>query len=128
MNQLTYTKIFLNSANYSINDANVTEYRYKWWVNNSSTSVPSLRLTRDGRDFLKDKLEVELHRIKIAKDTNIHAANVILYLDKFIKCPFYLGATYIEVTDERVAIELSLFSGDLNKYGLTHAIARQKNL
>ena len=38
----------------------------------------------------------------------------------------YIGNRSIIVTNEKKAVELSLFSGDLRKYGLTKAMSRTK--
>jgi hypothetical protein len=53
---------------------------------------------------------------------------VIIFLDQFIDCPYYLTNRSIIVTNEKKAVELTLFSGDLRKYGLTKAMTRSKNL
>jgi len=52
---------------------------------------------------------------------------VIIFLDKFIDCPYYLTNRSITVTNEKKAVELTLFSGDLRKYGLTKAMSRNKD-
>ena len=51
---------------------------------------------------------------------------VIIFLDQFIDCPYYLTNRSITVLNEKKAVELTLFSGDLRKYGLTKAMTRQK--
>ena len=51
---------------------------------------------------------------------------VIIYLDKFIDCPYFLTNKYIIVTNEKKAVELTLFSGDVRKYGLRKAMTRSK--
>jgi hypothetical protein len=52
---------------------------------------------------------------------------VILFLDQFIDCPYYMGRRGISVTNEKKAMELHLFSGDIRKYGLTKAMKRSKD-
>jgi len=71
---------------------------------------------------------LQLFKVEFPAETTIQKTNVLLYLDEFITCPYYLTPKYIEVTDDRKAVELSLFSGDLEKYGLIKAIDRQKNI
>jgi len=51
---------------------------------------------------------------------------VIIFLDQFIDCPYYLNKDSITVTNERKAVELTLFSGDLRKYGIVKAMTRYK--
>ena len=49
---------------------------------------------------------------------------VIIFLDKYINCPYFLAEDGIIVANERKAMELMLFSGDIRKYGLNKAISR----
>lgn len=128
MNRIAYTKIFLNSAGISPNEVNVKLHASEWWYNVRSKTKGGLRLTTAGRDFLKKDLDIQFFKVEFPPETNIQKTNVLLYLDEFITCPYYLTPKYIEVTDDRKAVELSLFSGDLEKYGLIKAIDRQKNI
>jgi hypothetical protein len=128
MNRVTYTKIFLNSSKLSTDDANIKKYSSDWWYNTRDKKEGGLRLTEAGRDFLKNNLELTLFRIKFPPDVNIYKTNILIHLDNFITCPYYLTKKYIEVTDDRKAMEISLFSGDIERYGLIKAIERQKNI
>ena len=64
-------------------------------------------------------------RVPYPRDVPL-STQVIIHLDKFIDCPYYLTNRSIVVTNEKKAVELTLFSGDLRKYGLTKAITRQQ--
>ena len=66
-----------------------------------------------------------MYEIPFPKDFTL-TTQVIIFLDKFINCPYYLTPRSIYVTDEKKSMELHLFSGDLRKYGLVKAIERQK--
>ena len=48
----------------------------------------------------------------------------IIFLDKYIDCPYYLADDGMIVTNEKKAMELMLFSGDIRKYGLNKALSR----
>lgn len=128
MNRLTYTKIFLNSAKISIDDANIKKYSAEWWYNIRDKKTGGLRLTELGRDFLKNTLELTMYKIIFPPDVNIYKTNILIHLDNFITCPYFLTKKYIEVTDDRKAMEISLFSGDIERYGLVKAIEKQKNI
>ena len=71
-------------------------------------------------------IDLETYDIPYPRDVPL-STQVIIHLDKFIDCPYYLTNRSIVVTNEKKAVELTLFSGDLRKYGLTKAINRQKN-
>lgn len=120
-----YTKIFLKELGKSTSDANVKEYMPLWWKNNREKNEGGLRLTEAGFDVLSE-IDLEIYDIPYPRDVPL-STQVIIHLDKFIDCPYYLTNRSIVVTNEKKAVELTLFSGDLRKYGLTKAINRQKN-
>ena len=120
----TYTKLFLKELGKSINDAVVQEYMPLWWKNNRDKGEGGLRLTDAGFEVLL-QIDLATYDIPYPRDVPL-STQVIIHLDKFINCPYYLTNRSIIVTNEKKAVELSLFSGDLRKYGLTKAMNRQK--
>jgi hypothetical protein len=118
----TYTKIFLNQLGKTSNDITVKEFFPLWWKNTRENG--GLRLTDEGFDILTE-IELATYEVPFPKDMPI-TTQVIIFLDKFIDCPYYLTNRAIHVTSEKKAMELHLFSGDLRKYGLTKAMNRQE--
>lgn len=125
MNKETYTKVFLKQAEIAISDVTMKEYMSTLWQNTRVKDEGGLRLTDFGLEFLKSKLELATYEIPFPKDFEL-TTNTIIWLDQFIDCPYWLCKYSIEVTDEKKALELHLFSGDVKKYGLTKALNRQK--
>ena len=121
----TYTKVFLKQLNKTVNDAAVSEYMPLWWQNNRSKNTGGLRLTEAGFDILTE-IDLATYDIPYPRDMPL-TTQVIIFLDQFIDCPYYLTNRAIHVTSEKKAMELHLFSGDLRKYGLTKALKRQNN-
>jgi len=120
----TYTKVFLKELGLSINETNVKQYMPIWWQNTRSKNTGGLRLTEEGYNILQ-QIELATYDIPYPRDMPI-TTQVIIFLDQFIDCPYYLTNRSIIVTNEKKAVELTLFSGDLRKYGLTKAMTRQK--
>ena len=118
----TYTKIFLNQLGKTSNDITVKEFFPLWWKNTRENG--GLRLTDEGFDILTE-IELATYEVPFPRDMTI-TTQVIIFLDKFIDCPYYLTNRAIHVTSEKKAMELHLFSGDLRKYGLTKAMNRQE--
>jgi len=118
----TYTKIFLNQLGKTSNDITVKEFFPLWWKNTRENG--GLRLTDEGFDVLTE-IELATYEVPFPKDMPV-TTQVIIFLDKFIDCPYYLTNRAIHVTSEKKAMELHLFSGDLRKYGLTKAMNRQE--
>lgn len=124
MNKNVYTKIFLKQLGESIAEHNVKGAMPLWWYNTREKDVGGLRLTQDGLDVIQ-KLELATYEIPWPLDMTL-TTKIIIFLDQFIDCPYYLTDRSIIVTNEKKAVELTLFSGDLRKYGLTKAMTRQK--
>jgi hypothetical protein len=110
----------------SLSSDNVTGSMMLWWQNTRHKDTGGLRLTEEGFDVLK-KVKIEHWDIPYPKEMII-TPQVIIFLDQFINCPYFLTKRSITVTSERTAVELSLFSGDVRKYGLVKAMTRSKKL
>jgi len=125
MNKIVYTKLFLRELGQSTSEQNVKAMMPIWWYNTRNKDVGGLRLTDDGMDVIT-KIELQTYDIPYPRDMPM-TTQVIIFLDQFIDCPYYLTNRSITVTNEKKAVELTLFSGDLRKYGLTKAMKRQGN-
>ena len=117
-----YTKIFLKEQGKSANDVTIKEFMPLWWKNTRDKGEGGLRLTDAGFDLINE-IDLATYDVPYPKDMPL-TTQVIIFLDKFIDCPYYIGNRSIIVTNEKKAVELSLFSGDLRKYGLTKAMSR----
>lgn len=123
--KIVYTKLFLKELGKSYNDLSVKEYLPIWWYNTREKTEGGLRLTDEGYETIL-RIELQTYDIPYPKDMPI-TTQIIIFLDKFIDCPYYLTNKSITVTNQRKAVEIGLFSGDLRKYGLTKAMTRAKN-
>lgn len=121
----TYTKIFLKHANISLSEAAIKEYTPVWWQNTRIKDEGGLRLTNEGFEFIQETLGLTVFEVPFPRDFKI-TTQVVIFLDKFIDCPYYLTERSLWVTDEKKALELHLFSGDVKKYGIIKALKRQE--
>jgi hypothetical protein len=120
----TYTKIFLKELGKGIEESNVKQHLPLWWKNTREKETGGLRLTDLGYDTLNE-IELAIYNIPFPKDMPL-TTQVIIFLDQFIDCPYYLHNNSIVVTNERKAVELTLFSGDIRKYGIIKAMKKSK--
>ena len=120
-----YTKIFLKQSGKAVSEATIKEHIPFWWQNTRSKDTGGLRLTDTGYDFIKNTLDLQTYQIPYPIDFEL-TTNTLIWMDNFIDCPYYLDRKGIIVTNEKKAMELSLFSGDVRKYGLQKALTRQK--
>ena len=121
ISQEAYTKVFLKQANISLGENTMKEYMPIWWKNTRRSG--GLRLTDEGFTFITERLEIQVYEVPFPVDFTL-TTQVIIFLDKYINCPYLLAEDGIVVTNERKAMELMLFSGDIRKYGLNKAISR----
>ena len=121
----TYTKIFLKNLGQSANDLNVKSYKPVWWQNSRSKSKGGLRLTDEGYRMMTEDLDITFYEVPYAPDMQF-TTQIIIWLDNFIDCPYYLDKRSMFVADDKKALELHLFSGDIKKYGISKALARQE--
>ena len=83
-----------------------------------------LRLTEQGLETIQE-IGLATYEIPYPREMPL-TTQVIIFLDQFIDCPYFLTSRAITVTNEKKAVELTLFSGDLRKYGLIKAMKRQQ--
>ena len=120
-----YTKIFLKQANIAVTEATIKEYMPVWWQNTRAKDIGGLRLTDEGFRFVSEELQLSTYDVPYPANFEI-TTQVLIFLDQFIDCPYYMNRNGITVTNEKKALELHLFSGDIRKYGLNKAMSRHK--
>jgi len=120
-----YTKIFLKQAGKSVDEVSLQEVLPVWWQNTRAKSEGGLRLTDDGYLFITEELGLQIYEVPFPKDFEL-TTQAIIFLDQFIDCPYYITRKGLIVTNEKKAVELHLFSGDIRKYGLIKAVKRQQ--
>ena len=127
INNLTYTKVFLNLQEKSCDEANVKLHHRLWWQNTRTKDTGGLRLTEDGYNHLANILELKEYEVPFTESVEL-SPQTIIFFDRFMDCPYYLTPKSITVFSEKKAFELYMFSDDIRKYGLVKAInARKKS-
>lgn len=122
------TRIFLQQWGKSIDEANFKLYSHKWWQSNRVGKQYAFRLTEEGFDFLVNTLNIKMYEVPFTESIEL-SPQTIIFLEKYIDCPYYLTTESITVFSERKSFELYLFSDDIRKFGLVKAMnERQKEL
>jgi hypothetical protein len=122
------TKIFLQQWGKSLDDANVAMYSRTWWQSNRANKQTAFRLTDKGYEFLVKELELQEYEIPFTEPIEL-SPQTIIFLERYVDCPYYLTEMSITVFSEKKSFELYLFSDDIRKFGLVKAMnERQKEL
>jgi hypothetical protein len=128
INRDLLTKIFLQQWGKSIDDSNVNLYSHKWWQSNRVGKQTAFRLSEEGYEFLVSELELKEYEIPFTEPIEL-SPQTIIFLERYIDCPYFLTNQSITVFSEKKSFELYLFSDDIRKFGLIKAMnERQKDL
>jgi hypothetical protein len=122
------TKIFLQQWGKTIDETNVDMYSRTWWQSNRVGKDNAFRLSDKGYEFLISELELKEYEIPFTEPIEL-SPQTIIFLERYIDCPYYLTNQSITVFSEKKSFELYLFSDDIRKFGLIKAMnERQKDL
>jgi hypothetical protein len=122
------TKIFLQQWGKTIDETNVNMYSRTWWQSNRVGKDNAFRLSNKGYEFLVDDLELKAYEVPFTEPIEL-SPQTIIFLERYIDCPYYLTNQSITVFSEKKSFELYLFSDDIRKFGLIKAMnERQKDL
>ena len=128
ISRLALTKVFLQQWGKSTDDANLELYGRRWWQSNRVNKPNAFRLSDEGYEFLPKTLEIQMYEIPFTEPIEL-SPQTIIFLEKYIDCPYYLTNQSITVFSERKSFELYLFSDDIRKFGLIKAMnEREKDL
>ena len=123
-----YTKIFLQQWGKTVDETNLNLYGRQWWQSNRVTKQNAFRLSDEGFEFLVNELELKSYEIPFTDPIEL-SPQTIIFLERYIDCPYYLTVESISVFTERKSFELMLFSDDIRKFGLIKAMnEREKEL
>lgn len=121
-----YTKIFLETAGKEITDKLLDNSKKTWWWNLRDKKVGGLRLTENAISFIQEESQIKTYKVPFPENLTI-TPQVLLWLDNFIECPYFITNKDITVLKEKSAFELYLFSGDVRKMGYSKALAKHQN-
>jgi hypothetical protein len=122
------TKIFLQQWGKSIDETNVKLFSRKWWQSTRAGKQTNFRLSDDGYEFLVKELDLKEYEIPFTEPIEL-SPQTIIFLERYVDCPYYLTPMSITVFSEKKGFELMLFSDDIRKFGLIKAMnEREKDL
>ena len=112
--KLSLTKYVAEQLNLNTEEKNLRYLKRLWWSSTRNKEKGGLRLTESGFESLQTA-DIKFYKVTIEKD-QIWTNQMTLWLDNFIDCPWHLTKHEIWVTTEKMAIQLVLFSGDIQKF------------
>jgi hypothetical protein len=96
------------------------------WQNPRKKAVGGMRLTDEGFVTFIEKMEMKSYDIEFPKEFTL-TNQVTIWLDRFVDGPYYITKKSIVVFKEKTAVQLILFSGDVQKFGMAKAMSLKNN-
>jgi len=117
MNKLEITKkLISHDSNYNQNSKSIPMLYKAWWSSWKNNEDRSFKLTNTGYKYFTETADIKFYEIRFPVGL-VLTNKIIIDLDRFIDCPYYIEKDKIYVTGEKVAVQLVLFDGDLTKFG-----------
>ena len=118
------TKAVLKTLEIPADEKRIRRTIPTWWVSTRRKDKGGLRLTEQGFEALC-KADIKYYEIKF--DEPIYFTNQLaIWIDQNIDCPFYLTNRKIYVFGEKMAVQLVLFEGNIQKFQRAHERFKQK--
>lgn len=124
MNQkIAITKYVAEQSKLSVDDKSMKKWIAQWWCNPRQKPKGGLKLTEEG--FARLTTQFNCHRIRL--DEPIEYTNqMILRFDNWVNCPWYITTKDIFVFNDKTAVELVLFSGNIQRFFGAKAMSLDK--
>jgi len=103
----------------SPNEKSFKSWIHILWQNPRFKEKGGLRLTLRGFELLSTA-EIKYYEVHLEENSLIIDNKFILWLDNTFDCPFFISRNKIYFFNEKPAVQLVLFSGNLQNYYLAH--------
>lgn len=111
--KIELTQYVLETLNLPYTPKTLRKYMHLWWWNTRDKQKGGWRLTELG--FMHLNGPVKSYEIKFEEEPFLNN-ELIVWIDQNIDCPFYIHRKRIWVFCEKMAVQLVLFSGDIEKF------------
>lgn len=127
MNKLSITKKLVEQDENYNSDPKYVDMLYRaWWTSWRNAEDSRFQLTEKGYEYFSKIADIKFYEITLPLGLVI-TNKMIIDLDRYIDCPFYLTNKAIMVTGEKAALQLVLFDGDLTRFGQVKDKSRKKS-
>jgi hypothetical protein len=117
--KIEITKYVAEQLKLATDDRSIKKIIPVFWQNPRDKEKGGLRLTDKGFESLKEA-DIKVHRVRFEEPVQ-YTNQLIIWLDNFIDCPWYVTNREIFVFSEKMAVQLVLFSGNIAKFSAAKA-------
>ena len=108
------TKIVAGSLGIPTDHKNLKKLIGLWWWSPTEKSQGGLKLREEGLNAFTSA-QIKCHRILIDQPI-AYTSKMVIYLDNYIDSPWYISNRHMFVFGEKTAIQLVLYSGNIQKF------------
>ena len=108
------TKYIAEQYGLPVDEKSIKKLVPQWWQNPRRKEKGGLKLTDEG--FARLSAHITYHRVRFEEPQEIITNQLVLQLDNLITCPWFLTKREVYVFDDKVAIQLVLFSGNIIRF------------
>jgi superfamily I DNA and/or RNA helicase len=121
------TKKLLKELKLETHGKSIRKHRRLWWMNpRNMDNSQGYRLTDAGYLMMTEKLEAKSYEINYPLDIELNS-RLILNMDKYLDGPYFLKTKSIVVFKEKMAVEIILYEGDIEKYTRAKIMSQKYN-
>ena len=113
--KIEITKYLITAFSLSLDEKTFKKVSRVWWQNPRIKKTGGLKLTEPGYNAFK-RANIKEYRILFEKPDEVLCNKHIIWLDNLMDGPWYIDGEEICVFNEKLAIQLALFSGNLIKF------------
>lgn len=119
------TKYIATQYGLPTDDKSLKKNISQWWYNPRDKAKGGLRLTDEG--FARLTAHITSYPVMFREPLD-YTNQLVLRLDNFINCPWYLDKRHLYVFDDKMAVQLILFEGNLTRFSSAKAESIKKSL
>lgn len=108
------TKYVAQKLNLNCEGKNLPKLMQTWWKNPRSKPHNGYWLTEKGFECFV-QADIQYYKVRFEKPP-IETNKFIVWADNLITCPFYYNNKAIFVFDEKIAVQIALFCGDMHQF------------
>lgn len=109
------TKYVAEELGLSNDDKSMRKLTVAWWQNTRTKDTGGLKLTSEGYAALT-KAGIKEYRIRFDEPLPLMTNQQLVWMNNFIDCPYYLTNRAIVVFSQSIAVQLILFSGNIESF------------
>jgi hypothetical protein len=121
--KIAITKFVAEQSGLSTDPKSLKRWTTQWWCNPRQKLKGGLKLTEEG--FARLTTQFDCHRIRLEEPIE-YTNQMILRFDNWVTCPWYITNRDIFVFNDKTAVELVLFSGNIRRFFSAKAMSLDK--